>query len=63
VLNGTGTDGNGALQALTYELRQCAAIGGIVAASDSTVRVTRDSSGLRHSHASRFAMRWRAAET
>lgn len=43
VLNGTGADGNGALQALAMNFGN-AAIGGIVAETDSLVRVTRDAS-------------------
>lgn len=44
VLNGTGADGNGALQALGINFGSGAQIGGIVAESDSLVRVTRDNS-------------------
>lgn len=43
VLNGTGSDGNGALQALAMNFGN-GAIGGIVTAGDSLVRVTRDNS-------------------
>ena len=43
VLNGTGSDGLGALQATGMNFGN-AAIGGIVAATDSLVRVTRDNS-------------------